>query len=142
MKKKVLVVIAALCLGCLTGTFGGGREAVLAGQTGKSGYKDGSAKKALFRSPWDTMAYKKGWAISDTENHVIRDYHGGKVSTLADTGNNVIRVMDRKGKVKTVVHAYSLNDLKSPTEPCGLAVKGGYLFIGDLFTEELLRIKL
>lgn len=258
-----------------------GNYVVLAGQTGKSGYKDGSATKALFHSPWDTVSYKKGWAISDTENHVIRYYNGSKVSTLAgtgksgykngvgkkavlnrptglavgkngelyiaDTGNNVIRMMDKngkvtvyagskkgcsdgkaksarfceptglyyykgvlyvadsgnhrickiekgqvktvagskkgiegdsvgsatsarfsnpqeifwykdvmyisdtgngsvkklsKGKVKTVIQAYSMNDLKSPVEPCGMVVKSGYLFVGDLFTEEMLKIKL
>lgn len=258
-----------------------GNYVVLAGQLGKSGYKDGSAAKALFNSPWDTVSYKKGWAISDTENHVIRYYNGSTVKTLAgtgksgyknavgkkaalnlptglavgkkgelyiaDTGNHVIRVMDKngkvtvyagskegcrdgkaksarfceptglyyykgalyvadsgnhrickiengqvktvagsrkgiegdsvgsalsarfsnpqeilmykdvmyisdtgngsvkklgKGKVTELVTAYSLNDLRAPAEPCGLMIKGGYLFVGDMFTEELLRIKL
>lgn len=258
-----------------------GKYVVLAGKEGVSGYWDGSAAKALFNSPWDTVAYKKGWAVSDTENHVIRYYDGSKVSTLAgtgkrgyknavgkkaalnrptglavgkdgklyiaDTGNNVIRVMDKtgkitvfagskkgcadgktksarfceptglyyykgalyvadsgnhrickvekgkvttvagskkgiegdsvgsatsarfsnpqeiflyknvmyisdtgngsvkkleKGKVKTVVSAYSLNDQRSPAEPCGLMVQGSYLYVGDLFTEELLKVKL
>ena len=110
-----------------------GKIETLAGTEGESGYKDGSAKEALFHSPWDVVSYKNGLAISDTENHVIRFYKGGKVSTIAgsgnvgkknasgkkasfqrptglavgdkgelyiaDTGNHVIRVMDKKGKV-------------------------------------------
>lgn len=205
-----------------------GNYVVLAGQLGKSGYKDGSAAKALFNSPWDTVSYKKGWAISDTENHVIRvmDKNGkvtvyagskegcrdgkaksarfceptglyyykgalyvadsgnhrickienGQVKTVAgsrkgiegdsvgsalsarfsnpqeilmykgvmyisDTGNGSVKKLG-KGKVTELVKAYSLNDLRAPAEPCGLMIKGGYLFVGDMFTEELLRIKL
>lgn len=258
-----------------------GSYKVLAGTEGKSGYKDGSAAKALFNSPWDVVAYKSGWAISDTENHVIRYYNGKTVKTIAgtgksgyknavgtkakfnrptgmavgkngelyvaDTGNNVIRKIDKngkvtvyagsksgcadgtlkkakfceptglyyykgalyvadsgnhrickiedgkvttvagsakgvegdavgtakkarlsnpqdiflykndmyisdtgngsvkklsKGKVTTVVESFSLEGKNSPAEPCGLTIKGGYLFVGDMFTEELLKIKL
>lgn len=257
-----------------------GTFSVIAGKEGESGYQDGSAKNARFQSPWDVVAYKNGLAISDTENHVIRFYKDGKVSTIAgsgksgnknsvakkasfhrptglaagtngelyiaDTGNHVIRVMDKKGnvsvyagskkgcsdgKVKTakfceptglcyykgalyvadsgnhrickivngkvttvagsskgiegdstgsalkarfsnpqeiywnkdvmyisdtgngsvkklqkgkiakVAEAYSLNSGASPVEPCALMVKGKYLFVGDIFTEELLKIK-
>lgn len=255
-----------------------GKCVTLAGTEGKSGYKDGSAKSALFHSLWDTIAYKKGWAVSDTENHVIRYYNEGKVTTLAgsgksgsknasgkkaafnrptglavgkegelyiaDTGNNLIRVMDkngkvttyaggkkgcadgkvksarfceptglcyykgalyvadsgnhrickiaggkvttvagskkgiegdavgnvtksrlsnpqeiywykdvmyisdtgngsvkklRKGKVSTVVKAFSQNDGRAPAEPCGLVITGGCLYVGDIFTEELIK---
>lgn len=42
-----------------------GNYVVLAGQMGKSGYKDGSATKALFHSPWDTVSYKKGRAMEE-----------------------------------------------------------------------------
>ena len=253
----------------------------LAGTEGESGYKDGSAKEALFHSPWDVVSYKNGLAISDTENHVIRFYKGGKVSTIAgsgnvgkknasgkkasfhrptglavgdkgelyiaDTGNHVIRVMDKKGKVSVfagskkgcaggkvknarfceptglcyykgalyvadsgnhrickikdgkvttiagsskgiegssvgkaskaclsnpqeicwangkmyiadtgngavkllqngkvseIVKAFSQSESTAPVEPCGLMIKGTYLFVGDMFTEELLKIEL
>lgn len=257
-----------------------GEFSVIAGKEGKSGYKDGSAKNARFRSPWDVAAYNNGLAISDTENHVIRFYKDGKVSTIAgsgksgnknavakkasfdrptglaagpngelyiaDTGNHVIRVMDKKGnvtvyagskkgcadgktknakfceptglcyykgvlyvadsgnhrickivngkvttvagsrkgiegdstgsalkarfsnpqeiywnkdvmyisdtgngsvkklqkgKIVKVVEAYSLDSGASPVEPCALTVKGKYLFIGDIFSEQLLKIR-
>ena len=258
-----------------------GNYVILAGTEGENGYKDGSAKEALFHSPWDVVSYKNGLAISDTENHVIRFYKGGKVSTIAgsgsvgkknasgkkasfhrptglavgdkgelyiaDTGNHVIRVMDKKGKVSVfagskkgcaggkvknarfceptglcyykgalyvadsgnhrickikdgkvttiagsskgiegssvgkaakaclsnpqeicwangkmyiadtgngavkllqngkvseIVKAFSQSESTAPVEPCGLMIKGKYLFVGDMFTEELLKIEL
>ncbi|MDD6206952.1 MAG: hypothetical protein PUB10_00315 [Clostridiales bacterium] len=258
-----------------------GTYSVLAGQEGKSGYQDGSATKALFHEPWDVVSYKKGWAVSDTENHVIRYFNGKTVKTIAgtgtkgyknatgvkakfnrptgmavgkdgevyvsDTGNHVIRRIDQngkvtvyagnksgcaegtlkkarfyeptglyyykgalyvadsgnhrickiadgkvttvagskkglegnavgsakkarfsnpqdiilykndvyisdtgngsvkklsKGKVTTVVEAFSLGENLAPAEPCGIMIKNGYLFVGDLFAEELLKIKL
>ena len=112
-----------------------GAYTVLAGVEGKSGYKNGSAGKALFNAPWDVVSYHGGWLISDSENHALRLYKSGKVTTLAgtgksgfknatgkkaqfnrptgmavgssgevyiaDTGNNVIRKIDKNGKVTT-----------------------------------------
>lgn len=87
-----------------------GTYTILAGQEGKSGYKDGSAEKALFSSPWDIVSYKKGWAVSDTENHVIRYCKGGKVTTLAGSGKKSYKFQ----------------------RPTGLAVgKNGELYIAD-----------
>ena len=258
-----------------------GNDQVLAGVQGQSGYKDGSADKARFNAPWDTVSYRGGWLISDSENHVLRWYKGGKVTTLAgsktagyknatgkkaqfyrptgmaagpdgevyiaDTGNNVIRKIDKngkvttfagskkgcadgtlkkarfyeptglyyykgalyvadsgnhrickiengkvttvagskkgvegdkngsalnarlsnpqdiilyknvmyisdtgnacvkklsKGKVTTVVSAFSMGDGREPAEPCGLAIQSGKLYIGDIFTEDLLEVAL
>lgn len=258
-----------------------GDYSVLAGQEGKSGYQDGNASKALFNQPWDVVSYKKGWAVSDTENHVIRYYNGKTVKTIsgtgtkgyknatgtkakfnrptglavgkdgelyvADTGNHVIRKIDpngkvtvyagsksgcgegtlkkalfceptglyyykgalyvadsgnhrickiadgkvttvagsskgvegdcagsankarfsnpqdmilykndlyisdtgngsvkklSQGKVTTVVEAFSLEGKNTPAEPCGIMIKNGYLFVGDLFAEKLIKIKL
>ena len=63
-----------------------GTYKVLAGKTGISGYRDGSAKQALFQAPWDTAAYKGGWLISDSENHALRLYKNGRVTTAAGNG--------------------------------------------------------
>lgn len=258
-----------------------GDYTVLAGTEGMSGYKNGNAKTALFRAPWDVVAYKGGWAISDSENHAIRVYKDGKVTTLAgtgksgyknavgekarfnrptgmaagkngeiyiaDTGNNVIRRIDKNGKVTTyaggrkgcangtlktarfyeptglyyykdalyvadsgnhrickiangrvttvagsasgmegdrngsalkarlsnpqdiflykgimyisdtgngcvrklykgkvtrVITAFSMGDGRAPAEPCALNMQGGKLYVGDIFTEELLELHL
>ncbi len=66
----------------------------LAGQQGPNdalgvplgGYADGAAARASFQMPWSITPYLNGWAISDTENHVIRYLADGKVSTLAGSG--------------------------------------------------------
>ena len=258
-----------------------GKYTVLAGKEGVSGYKNGSAEKARFNAPWDVVPYKNGWLISDSENHALRLYKNGKVTTLAgtgkagyknatgknalfnrptgmaagkngevyiaDTGNNVIRKIDKNGKVTTyaggkkgcadgalkkarfteptglyyykgalyvadsgnhrickiengkvttvagsakgiegdkngsalkarlsnpqdiflykdvmyisdtgngcvrklyngkvttLIRAFSMNDYRAPAEPCGLTIQGGKLYVGDIFTEELIELKL
>lgn len=258
-----------------------GNYQVLAGIKSQSGYKDGSADKARFNAPWDIVSYRGGWLISDSENHVLRWYKNGKVTTLAgsktagykndtgkkaqfrrptgmaagpdgevyiaDTGNNVIRKIDKngkvttfagskkgcvdgtlkkarfyeptglffykgalyvadsgnhrickiengkvttvagskkgiegdkngsafnarlsnpqdiilyknvmyisdtgnacvkkmsKGKVTTFVSPFSMGDGREPAEPCGLAIQSGKLYIGDIFTEDLLEVEL
>lgn len=157
-----------------------GNDVILAGNVGESGYKDGSAKEALFDSPWDVVSYQKGWAISDTGNHVIRFYKSGKVTTIAgsgksgkknasgtkasfhrptglavgakgelyiaDTGNHVIRVMDKKGKVS--VYAGSEKGcadgkLKSAKfcEPTGLCYYKGALYVADSGNHRICKIK-
>lgn len=258
-----------------------GTYQVLAGKADKSGYKNGSAASARFNAPWDVVAYQGGWLISDSENHALRLYKNGKITTiagtgkagykdatgkkakfnrptgmaegkngeiyLADTGNHVIRRIDQngrvttyaggkagsadgtlkkarfleptglyyyqgalyvadsgnhricmikngkvttvagsakgiegsqdgsalkarlsnpqdifvtkhavyisdtgngcvrklsKGKVTTLIDAFSMNDGRTPAEPCGLTVQGGKLYVGDIFTEELLELEL
>lgn len=258
-----------------------GTYRVLAGTEDSSGYKDGATKKALFNAPWDVVFYKSGWLISDSENHALRFYKSGKVTTVAgtgtagyknatgqdaqfnrptgmavgangevyisDTGNNVIRKIDKKGKVTTFaggkkgcadgtlktakffeptglffykgalyvadsgnhrvckiengkvttvagsekgiegskngsaasarlsnpqdiilyknnmyisdtgnacvrklsggkvttfVKAFSMGDGREPAEPCGLMIRGGKLYVGDIFTEELIEVSL
>lgn len=258
-----------------------GEYRVLAGTEDKIGYKNGAAKNALFNAPWDVVSYKNGWLISDSENHALRFYKNGKVTTAAgtgkkgyknasgkkaqfnrptgmavgangevyvsDTGNNVIRKIDKNGKVTTfaggkkgcadgtlkkarfyeptglyfykgalyvadsgnhrvckitngkvttvvgsakgiegykngsaasarlsnpqdiilykndmyisdtgnacvrklsdgkvttLIKAFSLNDGRAPAEPCGLMIRGGKLYVGDIFTEELIDFDL
>lgn len=157
-----------------------GKYSILAGREGESGYKDGKAENALFSSPWDIVRYKKGYVISDTENHVIRFYRGGKVTTfagasksgyknatgkkarfnrptglatgekgelyIADTGNNVIRVMDQKGKV--TVYAGGKKGCADGTlktarfeEPTGLHYYKGALYVADSGNHRIVRIK-
>lgn len=157
-----------------------GTYMVLAGQAGKSGYQDGDAKKALFDSPWDTVLYKNGWAISDTENHVIRFYYKGKVTTIAgsgksgykngvgkkaqlnrptgmavgtngeiyvsDTGNHLIRKIDKTGKV--TLYAGTKKGCKDGTlksasfnEPTGLYFYKGALYVADSGNHRICKIE-
>lgn len=152
-----------------------GTYRVPAGTEDSSGYKNGAARKALFNSPWDAVFYKSGWLISDSENHALRFYRSGKVTTVAgtgkagyknatgqdaqfnrptgmavgengevyisDTGNACVRKLSG-GKVTTLIKAFSLNDGREPAEPCGLMIRGGKLYVGDIFTEELIEFDL
>ena len=47
-----------------------------------------------------------------------------------------------KGKVTTLIAAFSMGDGETPAEPCGLTIQDGKLFVGDIFTEELIQFKL
>ena len=156
-----------------------GTYTVLAGKTGISGYRDGSAKRALFQAPWDTAAYKGGWLISDSENHALRLYKNGRVTTvagngkrgyknasgsrarfnrptgmaagrhgevyIADTGNNVIRKIDKKGKVTTYAGGTAGcadGSLKKARfyEPTGVYYYKGALYVADSGNHRVCRI--
>lgn len=156
-----------------------GTYTVLAGETGISGYRDGSAKQALFQAPWDTAAYKGGWLISDSENHALRLYKNGRVTTvagngkpgykdasgsrarlnrptgmaagrhgevyIADTGNNVIRKIDKKGNVTTYAGGAAGcadGSLKKARfyEPTGVYYYKGALYVADSGNHRVCRI--
>lgn len=157
-----------------------GKYSVLAGTEDKSGNKNGSAKKALFNAPWDVVSYNGGWLISDSENHVLRLYKNGKVTTvagtgksgyknatgkkakfnrptgmavgsngevyIADTGNNVIRKIDKNGKVTT--YAGSKKGCADGTlkkakfyEPTGLFYYKGALYVADSGNHRICKIE-
>ena len=156
-----------------------GSYTVLAGQTGVSGYKNGSAKKALFQAPWDVVSYKEGWLISDSENHALRLYQDGKVTTLAgtgkpgykngkkaqfrrptgmavgkngeiyvcDTGNHVIRKIDKNGKVTTFAGTGKAGCADGSLtkarfyEPTGLCYYKGVLYVADSGNHRICRIE-
>lgn len=50
------------------------------------GYVDGKAELAAFCMPWSLTPYLDGYAVSDTENHVLRYVADGNVITLAGSG--------------------------------------------------------
>jgi len=50
------------------------------------GYVDGKAALAAFCMPWGVTPYLNGYAVSDTENHVLRYVADGKVSTIVGSG--------------------------------------------------------
>lgn len=158
-----------------------GAYTVLAGTEGTSGYKNGTVEKALFNAPWDVVAYKNGWLISDSENHVLRLYKNGKVTTVAgtgktgyknsstgtkakfnrptgmatgkngevyisDTGNNVIRMIDKKGKVTTYAGGKAgcaNGTLKTArfNEPTGLYYYKGALYVADSGNHRICKIE-
>lgn len=157
-----------------------GTYRLLAGTDGTSGYKDGSAKKSLFSSPWDVVPFDGGWLISDTENHALRWYVDATVTTfagngkagykdatgknarfnrptgmavgadkevyIADTGNHVIRMIDKKGKVTTFAggkKGCANGSLKSArfNEPTGLSFYKGALYVADSGNHRICKIE-
>ena len=153
---------------------------VLAGIEGKSGYKNGNAKSALFCGPWDVVAYNGGWLISDSGNHALRLYKNGKVTTVAgngksgyknatgkkaqfnrptgmaagkngevyvsDTENNVIRKIDKNGKVTTYAGGRAGcadGTLKTAKfyEPTGLFYYKGALYVADSGNHRICKIE-
>ena len=100
-----------------------GKVTTVAGSAkGVEGSKDGSALKARLSNPQDMILYKDMMYISDT-------------------GNGCVRKLE-KGNVTTVIPAFSIGDGRAPAEPCGLSIRGGKLYVGDTFTEELLESEL
>lgn len=157
-----------------------GSYTMLAGKEGTSGYKDGRANKARFHAPWDVAAYKGGWLISDSENHALRLYKNGRVTTIAgngrrgykdasgqkarfnrptgmaagadgevyiaDTGNNAIRKMDKKGNVTTYAGGTAGcadGTLKKARfyEPTGLYYYEGALYVADSGNHRVCKIE-
>lgn len=157
-----------------------GTVTVLAGKADTPGYKNGSAASARFHAPWDVVAYQGGWLISDSENHALRLYKNGKVTTvagtgaagykdgtgkkarfnrptgmaegkngevyIADTGNHVIRRIDKNGKVTTYAGGASGcadGTLKKARflEPTGLYYDQGALYVADSGNHRICKIK-
>lgn len=129
-------------------------------------YLDGIKEYALFNKPTDIVPFMDGYAISDTENSVIRYLIKNQVRTLggsgkaelkdgkgaacafnhptalatdgtnlyiADTGNNAVRMMDKSGKVTTLV--------KGLDAPRGLAYYKDTLYIADTGNHRIMLFK-
>lgn len=50
------------------------------------GYRDGASDQAAFKSPWAAAPFLQGYAVTDTENNVVRYVGEGQVGTAAGTG--------------------------------------------------------
>ena len=100
-----------------------GKVTTVAGSAkGIEGDKNGSALKARLSNPQEIFLYKDTMYISDTGNGSVKKMY--------------------KGKVTTLIAAFSMGDGETPAEPCGLTIQDGKLFVGDIFTEELIQFKL
>lgn len=144
-----------------------GTYKTVAGKENVAGAKDGKATSARFSTPWDIVAYKNGYAISDTGNNRIRLLKNKKVSTIAsgqmnaptglavgekgelyiaDTGNNRILVLDSKGKLKSYAGAKKAGcadgTLKSArfSEPTGLYYYKKALYVADSGNHRIVKI--
>lgn len=96
--------------------------------SGAAGYVDGEAAAAAFRTPSFAATDAKGNVyISDTDNHAIRKFAGGKLTTLA--GNGEAGYMDGE---------QSKARFNSPT---GIAVDAeGSVYVADTLNHVIRRI--
>ncbi len=67
-------------------------------------------------------------------------YQSGKLY-IADTGNAAVKVL-KNGSVTTKLAGYSLQDGILPAGPRALCIKNGYLYIGDILADQVVRTKL
>lgn len=100
-----------------------GKVTTVAGSAkGIEGDFAGSARKAGLSNPQDIFLFRDVLYIADTGNGSVKKMSGNKVTEF--------------------LPAFSLNGQKAPAEPGSLMIQNGYLFVGDLFTEEMLKVKL
>lgn len=150
----------------------------LAGQDGArdengdpiGGYNDDAALSAAFQTPWAIVPFVDGYAITDTENNVVRYFADGKVSTLAGTGaagladgtgiraafdgptglaadaSGALYVADtgnsaiRKIDTRGNVTTY-LTRQAGLNEPTGLYFAGGVLYVADSGNNRICKIE-
>lgn len=100
-----------------------GKVKVVAGSaSGKEGDASGKALQAALSNPQQIVMYKG-------------------VLYIADTGNGCIKRL-KGGKLKTILKANSRREDRIPVQPRALMARNGYLYLGDVFTGDLYRIKL
>ena len=133
-----------------------GQAKVLAGQSGPKdlygeplgGYSDTTLEEARFQKPWDIAPFLGGWAVSDSENRVIRYFNGEVVRTaayknserllvnptgltadqegnlyIADAGTGILYRMDEEGILTAVADGFQ--------DPTGLCWSKGILYVAD-----------
>lgn len=100
-----------------------GKVEVVAGRAdGTEGDAGGDALQATLSNPQQIVMYKG-------------------VLYIADTGNGCIKRL-KGGKIKTILEANSRREGRVPVQPRALLARNGHLYLGDMFTGELYRIRL
>lgn len=100
-----------------------GKVEVVAGRAdGTEGDAGGDALQATLSNPQQIVMYKG-------------------VLYIADTGNGCIKRL-KGGKIKTILAANSRREGRVPVQPRALLARNGHLYLGDMFTGELYRIRL
>ncbi len=107
-----------------SGFYAGGQT--VAGLYGEplGGYNDAALADSYFKQPWAIAPFLGGWAVSDTENNVIRLIRGDTAQTLNSTSRNTAAVTGMKFD-----------------HPTGLAADGaGNLYVADTFSGKIYQI--
>lgn len=143
-----------------------GECTALAGESGPDdiygeplgGYSDTSLEKARFEKPWDIAPFLSGWAVSDSDNCVIRYFDGERVRTaaykdhekllenptgiaadedgnlyIADASVGIIYRMNENGAIQAVADGFQ--------DPTGLFWADGQLYVADTGNHRICAIK-
>lgn len=131
------------------------------------GYKDGRLSEMEMRGPWDIIPYRGGYAVSDSENHVIRYITANGAKTLAGAGtegyvdqmgNHALFSMptglaaDPEGNLYIADTGNDVVRILSPygqvetyasgfNGPTGLAYYGGCLYVSDTGNHRIVKVK-
>ena len=140
-----------------------GKTSVYAGKTSEAwvdgiplgGYVDASLSEALFASPWAISNFRKGLAVSDPENKILRHIEGGEVKTmniavdleyptgLATDDKGFLYVSDTaRGKIFRISSFGGVMAISSGlSEPTGLSFRNGTLYVCESGKNRVLAIK-
>lgn len=130
------------------------------------GYNDSGLLASYFKSPWAVAEFLDGWAISDTENNVIRIVRAQKIQTLngstresltaaqmgvafdrptglAADGEGNLYVSDTgKGAVRKITPEGAVTTAASGlNEPTGLCWRGGTLYIAETGANRIVKLE-
>ena len=100
-----------------------GKVKTIAGSArGEEGNELGKAKKSRFSNPQGI-------------------FYSNNALYIADTGNSCIKKL-QNGTVTKSVTEYSLQDGLLPSAPRSLCMENGYLYIGDIYADQLIKVKM
>lgn len=130
------------------------------------GYSDGELMESYFGKPWDVAEYLDGWAVSDTDNNVIRVVRGQKVQTfngrtegeliaddsvitfsrptgLASDGNGNLYVADTgNGAIRMLGPEGTVTTVADGlNEPMGLCMDNDVLYIAEAGANRIVKIE-
>lgn len=128
------------------------------------GYYDGERLSSYFGRPWDVAAFLDGWAVSDTDNNVVRLVREKEVKTLnvkaeggkaesgavfdqptglaADAEGNLYILDTGNGTVRRVdTHGVVTTEAEGLTDPMGLCWKDGVLYIAETGANRIVKVR-
>lgn len=124
------------------------------------GYYDGALLKSIFKDPWAIVPFLDGWAVSDTENQVVRflrtgDGGGAERTEVTDLGiqfdhptglavdgeGNLYVSETLRGRVRRITTAGKVTTLADRlSEPMGLCWANGALYVAECGGNRILRV--
>lgn len=130
------------------------------------GYNDADLLSSYFKSPWAVAKFMDGWAVSDTQNNVVRMVRDKKVQTINAATEEELKVGDTgvlferptglatdkdgslyiadtgNGAVRKLNTDGKISTVaKNLNEPMGLCWKNGVLYIAETGNNRILKLE-